>query len=257
MILCQACYSTWSDRKALEEDIQRWPKKRGMGICLGDNDHDCLANMTFADDVLLYASSKEQLQNMFCDFKRSTEKVGLRIHAGKTKILSNQSSNIRKEIEIDNIKVEILTREESTKHLGPDDNFSAAGHDRNQKSNQGCLGNVPQEKTGADLENLHAQTSTSAFRRCGITAPHHTNENEKQKRLGNEKTRPMKTTTQKTWVALKMTKRMDKVQRRATITTATSLSRTILTMRLTQKDEECEDSMLDQDSQKNEMEDGW
>ena len=55
---------------------------------------------------------------MLCDFKRSTEKVGLRIQPGKTKILSNQSSNIRKEIGIDDIKVEISTREESTEYLG-------------------------------------------------------------------------------------------------------------------------------------------
>ena len=55
---------------------------------------------------------------MLCDFKQSTEKVELRIHPGKTKILSNQSSNSRKEIEIDDIKVEILTREESTEDLG-------------------------------------------------------------------------------------------------------------------------------------------
>ena len=66
----------------------------------------------------------------------------------------------------DDIKVEILTREES-KILGPDDNFPATGDDRNQKLNQGCLGNVPQVQTGADIEKLHAQTSTSAFRRCG------------------------------------------------------------------------------------------
>ena len=71
--------------------------------------------MRFADDVLLFASSKEKLQKMLCDLKRSTEKVGFRIHPGKTKILSNKSSNIRKEIEIEDIKFEILTREESTK----------------------------------------------------------------------------------------------------------------------------------------------
>ena len=44
--------------------------------------------------------------------------MGLRIHPGKTKILSNQSADTRKEIEIDDINVEILTREESTKYLG-------------------------------------------------------------------------------------------------------------------------------------------
>ena len=59
---------------------------------MSDNDHDCLTNLRFADDVLLFASSKEQLQKMLCEFKRSTEKVGLRIHPEKTKILSNQSN---------------------------------------------------------------------------------------------------------------------------------------------------------------------
>ena len=103
---------------ALKEDIPRWQKKRGMGICLGDNDHDCVTNMRFADDVLLVASSKEQLQKMLCEFKKSTEKVRHRKHPGKTKILSNQSSNTRKEIEVGKIKVEILTREESTNYLG-------------------------------------------------------------------------------------------------------------------------------------------
>ena len=62
-------------QKALEEDIPRWQKKRGMRICLSDNDHDSLTNMRFADDVLLFASSEEQLRKMLCEFKRSTEKV--------------------------------------------------------------------------------------------------------------------------------------------------------------------------------------
>ena len=55
-------------------------------------DHDCLTNLRFADDVLLFATSKEQLQKMMYEFKESTKKVGLRIHPGKTKVLSNQSS---------------------------------------------------------------------------------------------------------------------------------------------------------------------
>ena len=63
-----------------------------MGIHLSDNDHDCLTNLRFADDVLLFATSKEQLRKMLYDLKESTEKVGLRIHPGKSKVLSNQSS---------------------------------------------------------------------------------------------------------------------------------------------------------------------
>ena len=38
---------------SLKDEIRRWQKKKGMGIYLTDNDHDCLTNMRFADDVLL------------------------------------------------------------------------------------------------------------------------------------------------------------------------------------------------------------
>ena len=63
-------------QKALEDDIPRWQKKKGMEIYLNDSDHDCLTNMRLADDVLLFASSKEQLQKMLCEFKRCIEKSG-------------------------------------------------------------------------------------------------------------------------------------------------------------------------------------
>ena len=49
-------------QKALEDDIPRWQKKKCMGVYLSDNDRDCLTNMRFADDVLWFASSKEQFQ---------------------------------------------------------------------------------------------------------------------------------------------------------------------------------------------------
>ena len=61
---------------------------------MSDQDHDCLTNLRFADDalLLLFATSKEHLQKKMYEFKESTEKVGLKIHPGKTKILRNQSS---------------------------------------------------------------------------------------------------------------------------------------------------------------------
>ena len=80
----------YKDQKA--SVIQRWQKKKGMGMYLSDHDRDCLTNLRFADDVLVLAISEEKLQKMLCDFKKSTEKVGLRIHPEKTKILRNQSS---------------------------------------------------------------------------------------------------------------------------------------------------------------------
>ena len=97
---------------ALNDGVERWQKFQDMGMRLGDYESDCLTNLRFADDVLLFSTSLVQLQKM-CDFKQSTESVGLKIHLDKTKILSNQSTNKRKEVEINNIKVEILSACES------------------------------------------------------------------------------------------------------------------------------------------------
>ena len=90
-----------------------------MGIYPSDHDHECFTNLRFADDVLLFATSKDQLQKMLYECKESTEKVGLRIHPGKTKVLSNQSSlcsETKKEMQIDDIKIKILTRSESVRY---------------------------------------------------------------------------------------------------------------------------------------------
>ena len=108
-------------QNSLKEVTQRWQKKKRMEIYLSDHDHDCLTNLRFADDVHLFATSKEELQKMMYEFKESTEKVGLRIHPGKTKVLSNQSSisaDSKKEMQIGDVKIEILTRSESVRYLG-------------------------------------------------------------------------------------------------------------------------------------------
>ena len=68
------------------------------------HDHDCLTDLRFADDVMSFATSKEQIWKMMCEFKKATEKVGLRIHP--------------KHLEVDDIIIEISTRNESVKYLG-------------------------------------------------------------------------------------------------------------------------------------------
>ena len=40
---------------------------------------------------------------MMCDFNKSTENVGLKIHPDKTEILINQSTNKRKDVEIKDV----------------------------------------------------------------------------------------------------------------------------------------------------------
>ena len=131
--------------------------------------------------------------------------------------------------------------------LGPDDYFPATGDDRNQKSNQECLGDLPQVQTPA-------QTSTPAVRRCGnsddelriwnmhthkrgrkngsidatqIASTHHTNEQKIQKDSETKKTRPTKKKTLTNWVALVTKVKMDKDQSLTTTRTATYHLRTI------------------------------
>ena len=106
VVLCQACFSIRFYRIHWKTTFSA-DKKKGMWIYLSDHDHDCLTNLWFADGVLLFATSKEQLQKMLCDFKKSAENVGPRIHPEKTKILSNQSSlssDTKKETEVDDKK---------------------------------------------------------------------------------------------------------------------------------------------------------
>ena len=159
---------------SLKDEIQRWQKKKGMGIYLSDHDHDCLTNLRFADDVLLFATSKGQIRKIFClcEFKQSIEKVGLRIHPDKTKILSNQStinSDTKEQLEVDDMKVEILTRNESVKYLSQKNLVLPTRNDGNQEPYQGCMGDIPQIQTRVDIETLHAQTPSTAIRRRSIS----------------------------------------------------------------------------------------
>ena len=89
------------------------PKMTRHGYAIG---RSCI-RMRFLCDVLLFSASMVQLQKMMCDFKQSAESVVLKIHLDKTKILSNQ-------VEINNIKVEILSACESAKYLGQTTAFS-------------------------------------------------------------------------------------------------------------------------------------
>ena len=47
---------------ALKNVVLKWQRKKGMGIYLSDQERDCLTNLRFADDVMLFATSKGQVQ---------------------------------------------------------------------------------------------------------------------------------------------------------------------------------------------------
>ena len=152
----------------LKDEIQRWQKKKGMGIYLSDHNHDCLTNLRFADDVMLFATSKEQILKMMCEFKKAIEKVGLRIHPDKTKILSNQStinSNKKRHIKVGEMSIEILTRNESVKYLGQRISFHQQETIKIKSRIRAAWATIPQIQTRVDVKKLHAQTSSAAFRR--------------------------------------------------------------------------------------------
>ena len=80
---------------ALKDDLERW-REKGMGISLGDQQADCLSNLRFADDVILFSTSLEQLRSMMCDFKKKYRKCGTENPRRQDEILSNQGSNRKK-----------------------------------------------------------------------------------------------------------------------------------------------------------------
>ena len=159
----------------LKNEIQRWQKKKGMGIYLSDQERDCLTNLRFADDVMLFETSKEQLRNMMYEFKKATDKVGLKIHPDKTKILSNQStinSDTKKHIDVGDMSIEILTRNESVKYLGQRISFHQQ-ENRNQEQNQISVGDLPQIQTRVDFKkttcsNIAYGSSTPSYLRLSV-----------------------------------------------------------------------------------------
>ena len=81
-----------------------------------------LTDLRFADDVILFSTSRRQLTNMLCDMQSEAEKTGLELHPDKTKILHNQqhrTPHSKKEFAtVSQSKIEILPYTASQKYLG-------------------------------------------------------------------------------------------------------------------------------------------
>ena len=101
----------------MENDLKRWQEQQ-KSIRVSNKKEDCLTNLRFADDVLLFSTSLEKLRDILCEFQVSTEAVGLGIHPDKKKILSNQDKEKANEITVDNIKIEVLSKGGSARYLG-------------------------------------------------------------------------------------------------------------------------------------------
>lgn len=73
----------------LIRDIQPKWRSKGMGLRLGEREEDQQCNLRFADDLLLISTKKTYLEAMLKDLEKVSKQVGLQIHTGKTKVLTN------------------------------------------------------------------------------------------------------------------------------------------------------------------------
>ena len=84
-----------------------------------ESEADPLTNLRFADDIVLFASTKQDIVKMLRDLKREAVKFGLEIHFGKTVIFTNNLDAANSEsVKIDSDSVKIASHGESAKYLG-------------------------------------------------------------------------------------------------------------------------------------------
>eukprot|EP00973_Karenia_brevis_P011296 1528814-Karenia_brevis.AAC.1 len=101
--------------------VQHEWRRKGWGIKLGSRHEDILCNVRFADDILLLAPTKYQLQHMLQDLSKAVAEVGLEMHAGKTKIITNISDEGRRgerAVILQGKKIDILNYVDAVSYLG-------------------------------------------------------------------------------------------------------------------------------------------
>ena len=124
-------------QNSLKDDIQRWQKKKGMGIYLSD----CEVRRR-------RAFCSQHPKNSFKKCCASSRKVLKKCVSGSTQTLNSKS-----------------WQEEKAWDTWPTDYVPASGNDRNQESYQDSLGDIPQVQAEADIEKLIAQTPSPTVRR--------------------------------------------------------------------------------------------
>ena len=107
-------------QQAMGPLVKQWVA-RGWGVKLGKDDDDQITNLRFADDLIIVAATKVQLQTMLRELAASVKDVGLCLHWGKTKCVCNIPDDDREEcttITVDGRDVQLLKYDESLMYLG-------------------------------------------------------------------------------------------------------------------------------------------
>ena len=101
----------------------RWNKLnlRRQGRYYGvvvDKETDPLTNLRFADDVLLFASSPSDAAKMISDLNRESSKFGLKLHMGKTAVLTNRETNCPTTVSCRGQSLKVVSKDETERYLG-------------------------------------------------------------------------------------------------------------------------------------------
>lgn len=104
---------------ALQIVFENWQRQLDQhGWQLEENGH-YLSNIRYADDIMLFAKSADELQEMLTLLVQELELVGLNLHMDKTKILTTSSRTERPpNIQVDGQIIEILNEDEAHRYLG-------------------------------------------------------------------------------------------------------------------------------------------
>ena len=100
---------------------------------MGANESTLITNLRFADDVLLIGRSLAQLSAMLEAVYKEAQKVGLKLHPDKTKILTStgraQGRPSNRHVKIGDMSIEVLPRTSPVKYLGRQISFGALHED--------------------------------------------------------------------------------------------------------------------------------
>lgn len=99
----------------------KW-RAKGYGISLQTGQRETLTNLRFADTILLIGMSLKQVSEMLTDIAKATGEVGLGLHMGKAKLLSNGIGRMTtsRKVTVLNKEVEVLPPWKATAYLGKD-----------------------------------------------------------------------------------------------------------------------------------------
>ena len=98
--------------------FRRWKSRlqsHGLDVV---NQGERLTNTRYADDVLLYARSLHEVQEMLSILHDELAKVGLQMHGEKTKVLTTTPSDTSTYLVVGDMRIEVLPSSACHKYLG-------------------------------------------------------------------------------------------------------------------------------------------